>query len=191
MPLQLTFSDVAAQRTRSETTAPTADSDDTAPTTRAALLDREQQHAATVVADHLPALPVERIEWEISDRRQRSAGATKFDPETGEITISLAWDAYDSQGWEQFNSTVRHEVIHAWQYHEFGEAEHGETFERWIDALDTSQYCERFTTPQWWVVCTECGGRLPRYQRSKVVKQPEEYSCGDCGGSLRVEEATE
>ncbi|GAA0242446.1 hypothetical protein ACFFQF_19890 [Haladaptatus pallidirubidus] len=56
---------------------------------------------------------------------------------------------------------------------------------------DTSQYCERFKLPNWWVICEECGGRFSRYQRSKVVKQPEKYSCGDCGGALRVEEAAD
>nr|WP_255767687.1 SprT-like domain-containing protein [Haladaptatus halobius] len=100
----------------------------------------------------------------------------------------MTWDAYDSHGWEQFSSTVRHELIHAWQYHEFGEADHGRTFARWIDILDTAQYCERFRSPNWWVICEDFGGQLARYQRSKVVKHPETYSCGECGGSLRVEE---
>ncbi|WP_231188355.1 SprT-like domain-containing protein [Haladaptatus sp. DYF46] len=132
----------------------------------------------------------------ISTRAQRTAGATKYDPANGEITISLAsislaWDAFEQHGWEQFSSTVRHELIHAWQYHEFGEADHGRTFDRWTDMLNTTQHCERFKSPNWWLICEECGGQLPRFQRSKVVKQPENYSCGDCGGSLRVEEATE
>ncbi|EFW91090.1 hypothetical protein ZOD2009_15911 [Haladaptatus paucihalophilus DX253] len=75
--------------------------------------------------------------------------------------------------------------------HESGEADHGRTFERRTDALDTSQYCERFTSPNWWVICEACGERIPRYQRSKVVKHPEQYNCGDCGGSLRIGEVTE
>ncbi|MFB9807696.1 hypothetical protein ACFFQF_21885 [Haladaptatus pallidirubidus] len=29
-------------------------------------------------------------------------------------------------------------MIHAWQYHEFGEADHDATFAQWTDALDTS-----------------------------------------------------
>ncbi|MFB9807722.1 hypothetical protein ACFFQF_22030 [Haladaptatus pallidirubidus] len=41
------------------------------------------------------------------------------------------------------------------------------------------------------MICEDCNERFARYWRSKVVKQPENYSCGDCGGSLRVEEATE
>ena len=64
------------------------------------------------------------------------------------ITIALTWAAYEKHGWQQFSATVRYELIHAWQYHEFGEANHGATFTRWTDALDTSQHCERFTTPK-------------------------------------------
>jgi SprT-like protein len=43
-------------------------------------------------------------------RAQRTAGATKYEPESDEITISLTWDAYEQNGWEQFNSTARHEL---------------------------------------------------------------------------------
>ncbi|WP_266082867.1 SprT-like domain-containing protein [Haladaptatus caseinilyticus] len=107
--------------------------DDT-PKTSTALLDRVRQHAADVAAEHFPDLPVETIAWEVSHRRQRSAGATKYDPANGEITISLAWAAFEQHGWEQFSSTVRHELIHAWQYHEFGDADHGSTFAQWRTA---------------------------------------------------------
>jgi SprT-like protein len=41
------------------------------------------------------------------------------------------------------------------------------------------------------VICEKCSGKIARYRRSKVVKHLEQYSCGDCGGSLGVEEATE
>ncbi|GAA0253524.1 hypothetical protein ACFFQF_33890 [Haladaptatus pallidirubidus] len=68
---------------------------DNTPTTERNLLDRAQEHAADVAAEHFPDLPVEAIAWEVSHRRQRSAGATKYDPATGEIAISLAWDAFE------------------------------------------------------------------------------------------------
>ncbi|GAA5061258.1 hypothetical protein GCM10025751_47340 [Haladaptatus pallidirubidus] len=42
-----------------------------------------------------------------------TAGVTKYDSATDEITISLTWNAYEQHGWEQFSSTVRHELIHA------------------------------------------------------------------------------
>ncbi|WP_245800263.1 SprT-like domain-containing protein [Haladaptatus litoreus] len=65
------------------------------------------------------------------------------------------WKAYEQLGWEQFSSTVRHELIHAWQYHEFGDADHGATFTRWTDDLETSKHCERFTR-------SKCGGSSAR-----------------------------
>jgi SprT-like protein len=56
--------------------------------------------------------------------------ATFYDPTTEAITIVLTWKAYEKHGWEQFSSTIRHELIHAWQYHEFGDADHGRMFAR-------------------------------------------------------------
>jgi hypothetical protein len=109
---QPTLSD-GAQRTLTECAGAPTERDDT-PTTERDLLDGAQAHAADVAAAHFPDLPVEAIEWEVSHRRQRSAGATKYDPATGEITISLAWDAFEQHGWEQFSLTVRHELIHVW-----------------------------------------------------------------------------
>jgi hypothetical protein len=104
------FSDVAAQRTLTQCAdAPTECEDDTLTTDRD-LLDRAQAHAADVAAEHFPALPVDAIEWEISHRAKQQAGVTKYDPDTDAITIRLSWDAYNSHGWEQFSSTVRHEL---------------------------------------------------------------------------------
>ncbi|WP_231188317.1 SprT-like domain-containing protein [Haladaptatus sp. DYF46] len=187
MSRQTTLSDVT-QRTLTECADGSTEREDDTPTTERALLDRAQAHAADVAAEHFPDLPIEAIGWDVSHRAKRRAGVTKYDPDTDEITIRLSWDAFEQHGREQFSSTVRHELIHAWQYHEFGEADHGETFTRWTDTLDATQYCERFKSPNWWVICTECNGRLARYQRSKVVKHPENYRCGECGGSLRSKE---
>ncbi|WP_435159027.1 SprT-like domain-containing protein [Haladaptatus sp. DFWS20] len=105
-----------------------------------------------------------------------------------EVTIALTWEAYKQHGWEQFSATVRHELIHAWQYHEFGDADHGATFTQWTDTLDTTQNCERFAAPKWWLMFEDCGGRSARYRHSKTVRKPEQYSCSECGGSLHVEE---
>lgn len=59
-----------------------------------------------------------------------------------EITIRLSRDTHQDYGWEQFARTVRHELIHAWQYTEYGEADHGPTFRRWVEPLDTDRHCE-------------------------------------------------
>ncbi|SIR98830.1 Predicted Zn-dependent metalloprotease, SprT family [Haladaptatus litoreus] len=188
MACQLTFSDITDQRTLMESA--NAATDDT-PETPTGLLDRAQQHAADIATKHFPDLPVKAIDWEVSHQAQRQAGVTKYDPATEAITISLTWTAYEQHGWEQFSETVRHELIHAWQYHEFGDADHGATFTQWTDALDTSLHCERFITPTWWLVCEDCGGRSARYRRSKTVRNPEQYRCSECGGAIRVEEAND
>jgi predicted SprT family Zn-dependent metalloprotease len=157
------------------------------PQTKHALCERAAAHADAVAARHFPELRVDAIDWETSTRMQRSAGRAIYDHRSKEITIRLSWDAYEAYGWEQFARVVRHELIHAWQYHKHGAADHGPTFRQWVEPLETDRHCEQYTEPKYWVVCEACGSRAPRYQRSKVVKQPERYSCGQCDGDISIE----
>jgi SprT-like protein len=110
MSHQLTFSEITDQRMLTESAK--AASDDT-PETPTALLNRAQQHATNVATEYFPDLPVETINWEVSHRAQRQVGVTRYDLATDEITIALTRAAYERHGWEQFSSTVRHELIHA------------------------------------------------------------------------------
>lgn len=57
-----------------------------------------------------------------------------------------------------------------------------------IDRLDTSQHCDRFAAPKWWLVCDDYDGRITRYPHLKKVYNPGEYRYNKCGGSLCVEE---
>ncbi|WP_440009325.1 SprT-like domain-containing protein [Halomicrococcus sp. SG-WS-1] len=82
---------------------------------------------------------------EVSERTQQQAGVTEYDPDTQAVTIRLTWDAYQEFGWQQFSKTIRHELVHAWQYWRFNEADHVETFARWTDPLDIAQHCQQFT----------------------------------------------
>ncbi|KYH24763.1 SprT-like family protein [Halalkalicoccus paucihalophilus] len=68
------------------------------------------------------------VDWETSTRIQRSVGVAVYDRQCEQITIRLSWDAYESYGWEQFSGVIRHELIHTWQYHEYGEVVHGSRF---------------------------------------------------------------
>ncbi len=52
------------------------------------------------------------------------------DPETDETAISLMWAADEKHEWKQFSATMRYLPIHAWQYYEFGKADHVATFTR-------------------------------------------------------------
>lgn len=157
------------------------------PETKQALCERAVSHAAAVAAEHFPELPVEAITWETSTRMKRSAGKAIYNRQREEITIRLSWDAYTEYGWKQFARTVRHELIHAWQYDAYGKADHGPTFRQWVEPLDTDRHCEQYAEPKYWVICTDCEVRDPRYRRSKVVKQPDRYSCGQCGGEFSIE----
>lgn len=157
------------------------------PETKATLCERAAAHADEVAAEHFPELPVATIDWETSTRMQRSAGVAIYEHQHEQITIRLPWDVYEAYGWDQFSRVVRHELIHAWQYHEYGEANHGSAFQQWVEPLETDRHCEQYAEPNYWVICEKCESRDPRYWRSKIVKQPEEYSCSRCGGAISIE----
>ncbi|ADJ16716.1 SprT family zinc-dependent metalloprotease [Halalkalicoccus jeotgali] len=188
---RLTDDDWTASTAESQPVPAQSDTDEKSgeslPTTKAALCERAAAHATKIAAEHFPEISVGMIDWETSTRMQRSAGVAIYDQQSEQVTIRLSWDAYESYGWEQFSRVIRHELIHAWQYHEYGEADHGSTFRQWVEPLETDRHCEQYTEPNYWVVCERCESRNPRYRRSKVVKQPEKYSCGQCGGAISIE----
>lgn len=159
------------------------------PETQAKFLAATEEYVAEIAAEHFPDLPVETVEWEISTRMERAAGRTIHERGGGDITVRLAWAAYQKFGWEEMCDTIRHELIHVWEVHEFGKSGHGTRFRARADELDTSIYCKMFKEPKYWLICESCGTRSPRYKRSKTVKHPERYTC-KCGGDLEVE-ATE
>lgn len=188
---QTTFDDLS-QRLEEAAVRPveaTDDDQDREPQTKAELRERAAEHAQEVASEYFPELPIESIEWETSTRMQRAAGKAGYNKQTEEIVIRLSWDAYREYGWEKFARTVRHELIHAHQYHEYGEADHGPTFTQWIKPLDTDRHCEQYADPKYWIVCETCERRDPRYKRSKAVKNPDDYRC-QCGGEIRVKNAT-
>ena len=180
MSRQTTLSD-GTQRTLTECAETTERDRHTDDRARSCSTERKRTRRTSPLSISL-ICRLKRLSGRCPTRRQRSAGATKYDPATGEITISLAWDAFEQHGWEQFSSTVRHELIHAWQYHEFGEADHGRTFERWTDALDTTQYCERFKSPNWWVICEGAVENLHAIAARKSSNSPSSTAVATAAG---------
>jgi predicted SprT family Zn-dependent metalloprotease len=145
-------------------------------------------YARAVVDAHDLTVDVSALDWEVSTRAKRRAGAVVHrdgDPET----VQLTWGQFENRGWEAAAATVRHELVHVHLLAEESDPSHGPAFRRLADELDTHVRCERFTDPDWWVTCEDCGARLARYRRSKLVEQPGNYRCGDCGGPFRVEPA--
>lgn len=155
------------------------------PTTRAELLERARSYAATVDID----VTVADLEWEISERAKRRAGGCRYDEADDQITIVLTWDAYRAHGWTEFTGTIRHELVHAWEFEQFGTCGHGERFRRKAREIDAPRFCRAFTDGRLRLVCTaaDCNWALERHRASKTVKFPDRgYACGECGSDYVV-----
>lgn len=147
-------------------------------------------YARDVVRSYDLSVDVSGLDWEVSRRAKRRAGAVKYRDGTPE-TVSLTWAYFQAHGWGATADTVRHELIHVHLLNEADDPTHGAAFRRWADRLQTHVHCERFTEPNWWVVCEDCGSELARYRRSKLVEHPDLYRCGGCGGRLEARAADE
>jgi len=157
---------------------PDTATDDT-PETRTELLARVRRYARTV---DLP-IALDAVSWEISERAKRRAGSCHYDADTESVTIRLTWRAYRTHGWATFRDTVRHELIHAWEFQAHGESSHGPRFREKAEELDVEVHCERFTEPRLRATCTDedCDWELGRHRASKTVRRPDRYGCGVCG----------
>lgn len=154
------------------------------PETRDELLARAAAYARSVPID----VDLDAVDWRISERAKRRAGSCRYDGDR--VTISLTWAAYDAHGWHSCVRTIRHELIHAWEFQQFGEAGHGPRFREKAAELDAPRHCEAFSDPRFRLRCRDgCGWTADRHRASKPVKRPREYRCGDCGGRYRVEHA--
>jgi len=130
---------------------------------------------------------VDAIEWEVSERARRRAGACAYDADADQVTIRLTWDAYREHGWRQFTDTIRHELVHAWEFQTFGEAGHGERFREKATQVDAPRHCQAFSEPRVELACdADCGWTAGRHRASKPVKDPSAYRCPDCGCDVVV-----
>lgn len=135
------------------------------------------------------SVDVHLLNWEISERARRYAGSCSYNHITEQITITLAWAAYQEYGWEEFTGTIRHELVHAWEFQQFGESTHGERFLQKAREIDAPRYCRPFTEARLQLVCTNdhCDWHLDRHRASKSVTHPDEgYRCGRCKSSFEV-----
>lgn len=140
-------------------------------------------YARAVIEEFDLSVNISAIDWEISKRAMRRAGLLKYEDETPK-QIVLSWKLFSNKGWDAMAATIRHELIHAHLITTNQDGTHGEDFKTLAARLKTHVHCEKFVEPEWILRCMNCENEFPRYRRSKVVKQPEKYSCGDCGGSL-------
>jgi len=164
---------------------PESEAPQTVTATTEEILAHARVHARSI-ADRL-AVDLSAIEWEVSTRARRRAGACRWAREEQTATIVLSRQAYESYDREGFEAVVRHELIHAWEFQQFGESGHGPRFRRKADELEVPRHCESFTKPRYRIRCQACGWEAGRHRASKPIKNPERYRCGDCGGGYTVE----
>jgi len=144
-------------------------------------------YAREVAENYGLSVAVDDLDWEVSKRARRRAGAVRYrdgDPEA----LSITWKLFTNRGWGAAAETIRHELVHVHLLNEHGDPSHGDRFETWAERLQTPVTCELFAEPNYWVVCQDCGSRMARYRESKLVKHPQNYRCGGCGGALRSRE---
>nr|WP_282594564.1 SprT-like domain-containing protein [Halomarina salina] len=142
-------------------------------------------YAREVVRQYDLSVSVSDLDWEVSKRAKRRAGAVRH--RDGEpVAVSLTWEHFQRRGWGAAAETIRHELAHAHLLTEHGDASHGERFRDLAETLQTGVHCERFADPNWLIRCRSCGSELARYRKSKLVTDTESYRCGGCGGELRV-----
>ncbi len=161
---------------------------DNEPTTPAALCQRAATYAPTV---DLPTdLPIKNITWGVSHRAKRWAGRIEVSAHNGTTIVNphirLAWGAHEEFGWEETKATIRHELIHLYEYCEYGKSDHGPRFKRLAAGLDCGVTCKQFVKPRYQLVCPSCESVVKTsHTRSKAIKAPELYSCSVCQNPKR------
>lgn len=146
------------------------------------------------------------VEWEVSTRARRRAAAVKRPRLDGAVvgepydwdaldgadgrplpcTVSLTWAAFRDFSRAEWESTLRHELVHVEQYQRSGTTGHGTRFERRAAELETEVHCRTFAEPKWTFHCESCDGvTAHRYRECKLVRQYERYRSNCCDAPLR------
>jgi len=151
-----------------------------APETPAELRERAIEYARTV------DLPIDcvAIDWTVTERARRRAGVCRYDPAGRAIEIELSWPACRDGGWERTRGTIRHELVHAWEFRRYGRSDHGDRFALMARSIDAPVDRDCAVRGRLDLSCRECFWSDPRFRASRPVRRPDEYRCPDCGGGL-------
>ena len=144
------------------------------------------------------------ITWNISSRMTKAYGKTVYNKKTGEYTITIAkFLLEDSVSDMSLKNTIMHELIHTcpkcmnhgleWKtlanYVNFS----SETiFGYRYNIKRTTSYEEKGLDPdfntKYIIKCKNCGNKIKKSRKCKLVSHPEYYRCAICGGKLKVKE---
>jgi predicted SprT family Zn-dependent metalloprotease len=179
---------------------------ETDPSTPETLRSWAERYARRTVSATDLAVDLSLVEWDVSKRAKRRAGAVLSTPPPGaevgvpldwtetperhrRCTVRLTWAAHETHGVESTAAVLRHELVHVEQVQRFGRADHGPAFRERAVALEAPRHCEPFTPARYLLYCRECGDvTARRHRRSKPVRRPDRYRSGCCSAPLAVEE---
>lgn len=179
-----------------ELTAPLIDTEPAEATTDR-VLAIVRRHAEQVVDRTGMAVDLDRVEFDATHELRARHGYHESE------FVKLSLHSLERNGWTALLRTVRHELVHVWQYQNEAfddgptrfDSVHGPSFERWEDVLDVAK---RSPYPaadyRWRVYCPDCETYIERHHRlGKKVKAAldDGLYCGACGegtlGDLVVE----
>lgn len=142
---------------------------------------RARRRAAAVKRPEIPGTTVgEPIDW---DRVDGSDGRPL------PCTVSLTWAAFETFSPEEWNATLRHELLHVEQFQRYGTTGHGAAFKTRAKELETDVHCRAFATPKWLFRCASCGETVARrYRDCEFVREYDQYRSKCCGAALRIEQ---
>jgi predicted SprT family Zn-dependent metalloprotease len=172
-------------------------------------------YAREVRRDQFVDVRFDLVDWAVSTRAKRRAGAlkrpqiedasvgTEIDWESAvtvdgraadgrpfPATLSVTWDAFEAFERAEWESTIRHELVHLEQYQAYGTTDHGPEFKDRAADLDTGVHCEVFTDPAYVLRCSTCAGMVAhRYRECKLVRRAEDYQSSCCDAPLVVDDA--
>ncbi|WP_424000154.1 SprT-like domain-containing protein [Haloarcula salina] len=171
------------------------------------LIEWSRGYCRAVRRERAVSVRFDLVDWEVSHRAKRRAAAVKrpkldgatvgepfdwdaLDGSDGRplrCTVSLTWEAFESFDRVEWESTLRHELIHVEQYQRDGTTDHGPAFRERAAHLDTDVHCPAFSDPKYVLTCGDCGDLVARrYRDCKLVEQRERYRSNCCGASLEL-----
>jgi predicted SprT family Zn-dependent metalloprotease len=146
---------------------------------------RAKRRAAAVKRPKIPGAEAGApIDWDrATTANGQEAGGRPF-----EAAISLTWDAFDAFDRGEWESVLRHELVHLEQYQRFGTTGHGPAFRSRADDLDAAVDCPVFADAKYVLRCRDCESVVARrYRDCKLVREAGAYRSSCCGSALSVE----
>ena len=146
---------------------------------------RAKRRAAAVKRPKIPGAEVGTpLDWE----RATTANGREAEGRPFEATVSLTWDAFDAFDRAEWESVLRHELVHLEQYQRFGTTGHGPAFRSRADDLDAAVDCPVFADAKYVLRCRDCESVVARrYRDCKLVREADAYRSSCCGAALSVE----